>query len=75
MSSNSANNINQSNKEGWESISDYSITKSWGGMKSFMESYGLKIYNDVDIKEAKAIINAFKQARWEEKIDNTGKSL
>lgn len=71
MSSNGAsNNQNHSNKEGWKSISNYSITKPWGGMKPFMESYGLKIYNDEDIQEAKLIINEFKKIDWEEKNNN-----
>jgi hypothetical protein len=47
-------------------VSDYSITKDYGGMQGFMASYGLKIYNDDDIKEAHAILDAMKAADREE---------
>jgi hypothetical protein len=33
----------------------YSIYKEYGGMQNFMHSYGLKIWNDDDVEEAKAI--------------------
>ena len=71
MSSNKQN-YNQSNNQGQSSndqkdasnskeVSDYSITKPYGGMKGFMESYGLKIWNDDDVQEAKQIINEMKK--------------
>jgi hypothetical protein len=33
----------------------YSIYKEYGGMQNFMHSYGLKMWNDDDVQEAKAI--------------------
>ncbi|KAI0248589.1 hypothetical protein BJV78DRAFT_1234696 [Lactifluus subvellereus] len=41
--------------------SDYYYTKPYGGMQGFMHSYGLKMYNDDDVQEAKAIIDGFRQ--------------
>ena len=68
MSDKNSKKSNGSNKNS-DYISDYSIVKPWGGMKNFMESYGLRIYNDEDIQEAKAIIKAFKQAEYEERAE------
>jgi hypothetical protein len=68
------NQANSSNDEnGWESISNSSITKSWGGMHNFMLSYGLKPYNHEDYKEAHAIIDAFKQSDWERRQEEENK--
>jgi len=50
--------------DGWKMISNYSITKSWGGMHNFMASHGLKTYNPDDFDEAHQIIDAIKQADW-----------
>lgn len=33
----------------------YSIHKEYGGQQNFMHSYGLKMWNDGDVQEAKAI--------------------
>lgn len=33
----------------------YSIEKAYGGQQNFMHSYGLKMWNDGDVQEAKAI--------------------
>ena len=40
---------------------NYAYTKPYGGMKGFMESYGLKLWDDDDVKEAKAILNEFRK--------------
>jgi hypothetical protein len=44
--------------------SDSAIVREAGfkSHKQFSESYGLKMYNDEDYQESKAIINAFRQA-------------
>lgn len=72
----SKNNTNEqasngSNK-GWESISTSSITSSFGGMHGFMGSYGLKPTPD-GYDEAREIINAFKQADYEEQQNSNRK--
>lgn len=36
-------------------LSNDSIYEEYGGMRNFMHSYGLKMYNDDDVEEAKAI--------------------
>lgn len=41
----------------------------WGNQKNFIESHGLKMHNDNDIQEAKAIRDAYRehdQRVWEE---------
>jgi len=42
--------------------SDYQILKEGGysGMKGMMDSYGLKLYNDDDVQEAKEILKGFR---------------
>ena len=40
---------------------DYEYTKPYGGMKGFMESYGLKLWDDDDVQEAKAILDGFRE--------------
>ena len=40
-----------------------SIVKSYGGMKGFMDSYGLKIHDLDDVNEANAIIDAMRDNR------------
>jgi len=52
--------------EGWRNISDRQIVKSWGGMRNFMHSYGLKEYNPEDFDEAHAIMDAMKQGQWDQ---------
>jgi hypothetical protein len=69
----SSNNQNQR----WsspEEIPDSAITSSYGGMHNFMLSYGLKIWNPEDVEEAKAIINAFKQADYEASLEEAKSS-
>ena len=40
---------------------DYAYTQPHGGMKGFMESHGLKLSNDDDIQEAKAILDGYRE--------------
>jgi hypothetical protein len=40
---------------------NYAYTKPYGGMKGFMESHGLKLSDDGDIQEAKAILDGFRE--------------
>jgi len=40
---------------------NYAYTKPYGGMKGFMESHGLKLSNDDDIQEAKAILDGYRE--------------
>ena len=40
---------------------NYAYTKPYGGMKGFMESYGLKLWDDDDVQEAKAILDGFRE--------------
>lgn len=70
---NQAQAKNSSNDKGWQSITNSSITESWGGMKNFMESYGLKLYNHEDVEEAHAIIDAFKKSDWEARQEKNNK--
>ncbi|BFZ63690.1 hypothetical protein YB2330_004822 [Saitoella coloradoensis] len=44
-----------------QEMSDYEFLKPWGGMKGFMESYALKLYNPKDVEEAKAMIRQMKE--------------
>ncbi|KAF8862108.1 hypothetical protein BDZ45DRAFT_586067 [Acephala macrosclerotiorum] len=51
--------------------SNYSMVREggYGSMKNFAESQGLRLYNDEDVQEAKAILDAFRehdQRAWEE---------
>jgi len=55
--------------------SDSSFHKEggWGNMQNFAQSYGLKIHNDEDLEEAKAIRDAYReydQRVWEEEQRN-----
>ena len=45
---------------------NYEYTKPYGGMQGFMDSYGLKIWNDDDVQEAKAILDGFRKYDAEE---------
>ena len=65
---------NQNPKSGPDSIPDSAITESWGGMNNFMLSYGLKMWNPEDVQEARAIINAFKQADYEQSLEEANSS-
>ncbi|RDW79464.1 hypothetical protein BP6252_04102 [Coleophoma cylindrospora] len=52
-------------------MSQYAVIKGAGytGMQHMMQSYGLKIYEDDDVTEAKAIIDGIRQnmqADWEQ---------
>jgi len=40
---------------------NYAYTKPYDGMKGFMESHGLKLSNDDDVQEAKAILDGFRE--------------
>ncbi|KAH9002677.1 hypothetical protein EDB86DRAFT_2847478 [Lactarius hatsudake] len=40
---------------------NYELTKPYGGMQGFMHSYGLKMWNDDDVQEAKAILDGFRE--------------
>ncbi|KAI9428371.1 hypothetical protein H4582DRAFT_2106873 [Lactarius indigo] len=40
---------------------NYAYTKPYGGMKGFMESNGLKLWNDDDVQEAKAILDGYRE--------------
>ncbi|KAH9179332.1 hypothetical protein EDB89DRAFT_1901321 [Lactarius sanguifluus] len=40
---------------------NYAYTKPYGGMKGFMESHGLKLWNDDDVQEAKAILDGYRE--------------
>ncbi|KZT23500.1 hypothetical protein NEOLEDRAFT_1069367, partial [Neolentinus lepideus HHB14362 ss-1] len=42
-------------------VSDYEFLKAWGGWWKFMQSYGLKPWNDDDCQEAKEILRRLKQ--------------
>lgn len=49
---------------------DYAYCKPWGGWQKFMLSYGLKPWDDDDVQEGKAIIQAFRdrdREEWEDK--------
>ena len=63
---NSANNASNDSPQGWESISNSSITKPFGGMHNFMNSYGLKPTNTDNYDQAHEIINEMKKADWKE---------
>ena len=39
---------------------DSYYTESYGGMKGFMESHGLNLWNHDDVEEAKSIIDGFR---------------
>ena len=39
---------------------NYAYTKPYGGMQGFMHSYGLKMWNDADVQQAKAILDEFR---------------
>ncbi|EKM61260.1 uncharacterized protein PHACADRAFT_190408 [Phanerochaete carnosa HHB-10118-sp] len=41
--------------------SDYQYQKDFGGFNNFMHSYGLKTWDHDDIREGKAIIEAFRE--------------
>ena len=60
MSSNNKSN-KPSKDEGWKSISTYSITKGFGGMHGFMQSYGIRHYEEGAYEEAMEIINEMKK--------------
>jgi len=63
MSSNQSSSTNTvSTKSNHKS--DNAIVREAGfkNYKQFSESYGLKMYNDEDYQESKAIIDAFRQA-------------
>ncbi|KAN0125468.1 hypothetical protein V8E53_015438 [Lactarius tabidus] len=40
---------------------NYAYTKPYGGMKGFMESYGLKLWDHDDVRQAKAILDEFRE--------------
>ena len=40
---------------------NYAYTKPYGGMKGFMETHGLKLWNDDDVQEAKAILDGYRE--------------
>ena len=40
---------------------NYAYTKPYGGMKGFMESYGLKMWDDGDYKQAKSLLDEFRK--------------
>ena len=40
---------------------NYVYTKPYGGMKGFMESYGLKMWDDGDYKQAKSLLDEFRK--------------
>ena len=69
----SKQNHSSNNQSNSKPVSDYSITKPYGGMKNFMESYGLRIGNDSHHEEAKQIISQMKQndAAYENSNNNT----
>ena len=51
---------------GYVPKSNYHYYKDFGSFHKFMHSYGLKPWNDDDVQEATAIIQAFKdQDRYE----------
>jgi hypothetical protein len=46
--------------ESWIEVSpDTYANEGWGSFHHFLLSYGLKIYNDEDIQEGKAILKGF----------------
>ena len=58
-----------SQQEQYVPRSDYSIHQSYGGWNNFMHSHGLKPWNDDDVQEGKAIVQAMKEMDkqdWEE---------
>lgn len=64
MPSNSSNT-----SETYVPKTDYAYTAPYGGMKGFMDSYGLKMYNHDDVQEAKSIIQGFREQdkyEWEQ---------
>jgi hypothetical protein len=60
MPENSSASNTSASGESYKPQSDYSYTQPYGGMKGFMESHGLKLWNDDDIAEAKSIINGYR---------------
>jgi hypothetical protein len=40
---------------------NYAYTKPYGGMQGFMHSYGLKMYNPEDVRQAKALLDEFRK--------------
>ncbi|KAI9465403.1 hypothetical protein BJY52DRAFT_1243748 [Lactarius psammicola] len=48
---------------------NYAYTKPYGGMKGFMESHGLKLWNDDDVQEAKAILDGYRRDAAAEEAD------
>ena len=38
------------------------VKKSWGSYSNFMASYGLKMYNEDDVEEARRILDDFEEA-------------
>jgi hypothetical protein len=67
----SKNNNNQQPKpEGWESISTYLIVQPYGGMHGFMNSYGIRHYEEGGYEEARQIINEMKKSDYEAMQEN-----
>ncbi|TFL00210.1 hypothetical protein BDV98DRAFT_570160 [Pterulicium gracile] len=62
----SSNNNNNSGSDKYVEPSDSSFYKGYGGQKAFLECHGLKIWNDDDIQEGKAILRAMKAADRED---------
>ncbi|KAF9026859.1 hypothetical protein BDZ89DRAFT_1161106 [Hymenopellis radicata] len=63
MSSKSTNTKSSSdNGSGYQEKSTNSYYKPYGGWPGFMASHGLKTYDQDDVEEGKAIIQAFKDA-------------
>ncbi|KXN81851.1 hypothetical protein AN958_03620 [Leucoagaricus sp. SymC.cos] len=78
--SQSSSNRNSSSRSGGgggttnnNSRSDYSYYKDFGGYYNFMHSYGLKPYDDNDVQEGKAIIEAFREHDSSEAQEGKGK--
>jgi hypothetical protein len=56
----SASNTSTSNQSSGPKT-NYAYTKPYGGTKGFMDSYGLKLSDDGDVQEAKAILDGFRE--------------
>jgi hypothetical protein len=52
---------------------NYAYTKPYGGMKGFMESYGLKLWDHDDVRQAKAMLDEFREMDAAEEADKANR--
>ena len=65
---NNNNNHNNNNNNTKPTMTDDQFLKSWGGMYHFMLSYGLKIHDEEDYRQAKEILRVMKEAQLEDLV-------